>query len=48
MFTRAAVCGFLLFGMRSYFLGSGGRGLLLIYLRKGIKRTRVIIEVLHY
>ena len=30
------------------FLGSGGRDLLLIYLRKGIKRTRVIIEVLRY
>ena len=28
--------------------GSGGRDLLLIYLRRGIKRTRVIIGVLRY
>ena len=39
---------FLLFDVRSWFLGSGGRDLLLIYLRKGIKRTRAIIEILRY
>ena len=39
MFTRAAVF--------CYLQGSGVRDLL-IYLRKGIKRTQVIIGVLHY